>query len=94
MTPEEAIKLLDEKTMIFPARCNGKTKAISDARELAVKALDKQIPKKPEKEAEDNLLCPACSGFLGYESECKEEPYQLPYCSGCGQAIDWTDWEK
>lgn len=52
--------------------------------------IEKQIPKKPEKEAEDNLLCPACGGFLGYESECKEEPYQLPYCSGCGQAIDWV----
>ena len=88
MTPEEAIKLLDEKTMIFPARCNGKTKAISDARELAVKALEKQVPKKPYQDNENGVhekdYCPTCHRSLfPYDHHCR-----------CGQAIDWTDWEK
>ena len=56
---------------------------------LAIEALEKQIPKKPEKEAEENMLCPICGSFLGYEVDCKDEHYQFPYCSGCGQAIKW-----
>ena len=84
MTPEKAIKGL--KPFVDNEAYTGHFRDVS---RTAIAALEKQIPKKPEKEAEDNLLCPACGGFLGYESECKEEPYQLPYCSGCGQAIDW-----
>lgn len=99
MRPEDAIRplkeLSDRKKMADQCdQASASDIRLYHALDTAIVALDKQIPKKPEKEAEDNLLCPACSGFLGYESECKEEPYQLPYCSGCGQAIDWTDWEK
>ena len=56
-----------------------------------LEAREKQIPKKPEKEAEENLICPLCGSFLGYELECREEPYQCNYCAGCGQAIDWNE---
>lgn len=60
------------------------------ALETAIKALEQQIPKKPEK-VEDHLYCPNCDGFIGYVVDCEEEHYQIPYCSGCGQAIDWSE---
>ena len=61
---------------------------------LAKEALEKQIAKKPEKEAEENLLCPVCGSFLGYELECREEAYQMPHCQGCGQAINWSEGDE
>ena len=54
-----------------------------------IEAREKQVPKKPEKEAEENLLCPVCGSFLGYEVDCKDEHYQSNYCDYCGQAIEW-----
>lgn len=57
-------------------------------REL-VKALQKQIPKKPtEKYNHGNFvidwLCPSCGRF-------HRNDYPLEYCSHCGQAIDWGE---
>lgn len=67
---------------------------------LAIEALEKQIPKKLDTAKDernevwmndDIFICPSCGGFIGWITECKEEPYQLPYCSGCGQAILWEE---
>ena len=61
------------------------------AREIAVKAMEKQIPKKLQ-----NL-----HGFRGREKcvgTCPTCGYACcsdygDYCGGCGQAIDWTEGE-
>lgn len=58
---------------------------------LAIKDLEKQIPKKPIiREAEDSfgyvkyIICPNCEKVdFGYERPC--------FCKLCGQAIDWED---
>ena len=57
------------------------------ANEMAIKALEKQIPKKPEEMdciGFDTLVCPKCKIAL-YLYE--------PYCDNCGQKIDWSDEE-
>ena len=48
----------------------------------AIKAIDKQIPKKPEIEGE-YYICPVCGV---YQETSEGNP---PYCINCGQAIDW-----
>ena len=48
----------------------------------AIKAVDKQIPKKPEIEGE-YYVCPVCGV---YQETSEGNP---PYCINCGQAIDW-----
>ncbi len=56
----------------------------------AMKALKKQIPKKPEKQDENCLECPNCDSFIAFESEARDDTnYQDEYCRNCGQAIDW-----
>ena len=67
------------------------------ARQKALEALDKQIPKKPDFEGDgydylgdiiyDTWICPCC-----------EEHYEVDYdnykyCPNCGQALDWSDTE-
>ena len=62
----------------------------------AIEALDKQIPKKP-KEYEDKFYsCPNCENILlmkwkKYNTELMDKSNGLPYCLGCGQAINWSD---
>lgn len=95
MTLEQAIKVLESS---YHLDCKV-TEAIAEleARVIAVEALEKQVPKKPEIEQDDIFSdcyeCPACGGFIGYVYDCKESQYQLTYCAGCGQAIDWEEGE-
>lgn len=51
----------------------------------AIEALEKQIPKKPEKDdcAENIFYCPTCKGWFN--------GYHKPFYCACGQALDWSD---
>lgn len=59
--------------------------ALSDA----IKALEKQLPKKPKNPEEDygTFVCPSCCGLIYTED--KFETHK--FCLLCGQAIDWND---
>lgn len=52
-----------------------------EALNVAISALEKQVPKKirPASKASP-CACPMC-GFVGFYN----------YCGSCGQAIDWTE---
>lgn len=67
--------------------------------ELAISALEKQIPKKPdtkitnrgiditgEYDIDSDYLCPVCECIVG---DCEREDYWYKYCPDCGQALDW-----
>ena len=55
---------------------------ITEALNMAINALEKQIPKKPVK-TRSEIVCPTCNTLVG----------SSPYCRYCGQAIDWSDKE-
>ena len=78
MKIEEAIK--DIKENIQPS-VGGKSL------EMAIEALEKQIPMKPNKyediEGITDFYCDKCSRVVG------EKSYKFLYCPKCGQAIDW-----
>ena len=61
---------------------------------LAVKALEKQIPKKHfvmiNKVNQRELNCPNCDAFHGYYGDVYI-PSNSEFCPWCGQAIDWSD---
>ena len=80
ITPDEAIQLL----------------------ELVIDALEKQIPVKPnslgaESEAQWCVYtCPKCGIMLDEPIGRNRIPKWkkgIAYCEGCGQAIDWSDYE-
>ena len=89
MTPQEAIKNIEiaiaEVEWEYPME-------YAIAFEIAIKALEKQMPKKPIKSDRQEIRytltydCPTCgrqftgTGFAGY-------------CYHCGQALDWSDTE-
>ena len=61
-------------------------KRVVKARDLAIKALEKQIPKKPDfTEDKEFALCPRCNGKGLLDKQ--------KYCDNCGQKLDWSDAE-
>lgn len=82
MTNEEAI--IDIRENIQPI-IGGKSL------DIAISAIEKQIPKKPFKEVivkkNTRMVCPVCFVNLHYLVE------QQNYCPDCGQALDWSDSE-
>ena len=54
----------------------------------AIKALEKQIPKKPVskyKYRDGENVCPSCET----ENRCRIVMFWEKFCPDCGQAIDW-----
>lgn len=64
----------------------------AEALEVAIEALEKQIPKKPI-DGECYYICPRCRDDLGVSDD-DIFIYELSmpkYCSNCGCALDWTE---
>lgn len=82
MTNEEAIRILGRMLDEF---CNEDSYApeCKDAVDMAISALEKQMPKKPEYEGW--LYCPICGKDILMEG--------YKFCPDCGQRIDWTESE-
>ena len=61
-----------------------------EAFQMAINALEKQIPKKPHKNFEkfSGVWC-SCGKYLG-KGYFVEKP---SFCSDCGQKLDWSDEE-
>ena len=58
----------------------------------AIKAIDKQIPKKPEPKKDasgEYYVCPICGVYQEYLTDGKP-----PYCVNCGEALDWQEVEE
>ena len=87
MTEAEAInhlKLCKSSRLFIPN---------DDVLDMAIKALEKQISKKPhdidEREEDDfyylGFMCPSCGGAITCQ------PYRPDYCKHCGQQLDWSE---
>ena len=83
MTESEAIKEV-RFNMSKIGLSDKAAKRVVEARNMAIKALEKQIPKKPDfTEDKEFALCPCCNG--------KGLLNKQKYCDNCGQKLDWSD---
>lgn len=95
MTEEQAREILLKQ---FDKSCgnysyqNAHKIDLEQAMFIGAKALEKQIPKKPEREKAkqrvvrytDSYICPSCGkGFTGTGI--------ADFCYHCGQALDWSE---
>lgn len=89
MKPNEALEIITNAIQ------TGKlTRERDIALAIAQEALEKQIPKEPIKDNDQNVrytimcyICPNCGkGFAGTGI--------AVYCYHCGQALDWNDEEE
>ena len=102
MTASEAIKMLQIQKPAYG--CKEYKKPLMYAYEMAIQALEKQIPKKPNKAIDSSWgiqkeahTCPVCDYYLTevhfIEPQKIESNKKITYCETCGQAIDWSDEE-
>lgn len=91
MTREEAVKLVKEVTGMSLDWDDAHYEAL----QMAIKALEKDIPKAPKKSDIPRYgmgyeyydwCCPTCNKFLAYEGDIKRQ--QIHHCK-CGQRLDW-----
>ena len=95
MTNREAIERIKDHIDIH--KINEKNAVyISEALEMAIEALEKQTPKKPEKCIEFGTLfelyCPTCDTKIGFGFDfcgAIKKYNDMKNCIHCGQAIDW-----
>ena len=87
MTYEEAIKHFKSLQKRYTKEHNGR---MCEKVNLALEALDKQIPKKPL-HMHKNYYCPICKedGWMLWDDAIPNDMDK--YCGKCGQAIDWRD---
>ena len=86
ITNEEAIQTLKD---IYPSQkqiVTGEYPHVAESIDLAIEALEKQIPKEPIKlKAMTYKRCPVCKNNVESLME------QHGYCPSCGQNIDWEE---
>lgn len=78
-TPEDAIETIKSN---MPS---SGYQMLRESLDMAIEALEKQIPKKPEVSCSvvsaKYYRCPTCKRIVGLK---------IPYCRMCGQAISWN----
>lgn len=94
MTAKEAIRRIKVHNKVHSQKKHNAI-LITKALDMAVEALEKQIPKKPNiygdgYDDDGNLIydtydCPNCQKSFEMEYE------EYDYCPNCGQALDWSD---
>ena len=89
MTNQEAVNdlkvILSEITECEESICYI-TDVDAEPLRLAIKALERQIPKKPIYGAA-NIKCPNCGATLLYYFY----SFKIDYCDECGQRLDWSE---
>ena len=94
MTESEAIKELHKirpRGGIIPQKR-------AEALDIAIQALEKQIPKKPimkqyfEDLEDEYLCCPTCGEILTDRIPADNKTFYF-HCMNCGQKFDWSDEE-
>lgn len=100
MKPEEAIKSMHNLNMVLSI-----TDSERESVNMAIEALEKQIPKKPDKKeemvfyhfdngrhesAKENIFCcPICGESVGKKYGEHQIVNVSHYCKKCGQRISW-----
>ena len=84
MTESEAIKEV-RFNMSKIGLSDKAAKRVVEARDMAIQAIEKQIPKKPKTDDRYVMyICPRCNEFIKINKN---------YCMNCGQKLDWSDEE-
>ena len=100
MTESEAIEKLKNMRLFMQITDeNSEHKFPQDyykANEMAIQALEKQIPKKPimkqyfEDLEDEYLCCPTCGEILTDRIPADNKTFYF-HCMNCGQKFDWSD---
>ena len=91
ITPKEAITVIRNlQDWLYFSSMNGGTKIQREALDIAVNAIEKQIPMKAVGTHYAHMRCPSCNHRIpsggGSSSRRRDN-----WCNYCGQKIDWSE---
>lgn len=100
MKTEEAASIIEERVRVTEYVESGYVDCVDiEALRIAIKALEKQIPKKPTTRIDDyyenlyRMYCPTCGNSIGRGNKrvgYVVRQYEGQKCCGvCGQQIEW-----
>ncbi len=86
-TQEAIVRIKEHRDIHFHNELNAIY--ITEALDMAIEALEKQIPKKVilGDDEQDYIRCPKCN--LELMSMDWYDHFKCNYCEDCGQALDW-----
>ncbi len=101
MTPQEAIKILENEKPGCGEKARYSEGELCEAFDMAIEALKRDVPVKPIQMATPRRTkffefydwkCPVCNCFLAYEEDGKHLilAHEKSRCSNCFQLIDWS----
>lgn len=102
MTNQEAIKWIDGRVLELSClvditstdkemqRINKEYNVLLLARGL----FERNTPIKPQKDSLADWDCPYCGAYLPFDALNDSIEYAPKFCKHCGQAIDWSDFDK
>ena len=95
MTESEALGFINERIDIIK-RVFPEITDYMEALEISAKALEKQIPMKPDCIEDKMWCCPVCDNnllhkWIKYPTLLMPKSEGLPHCMSCGQKIDWNE---
>lgn len=100
MNAQEAIKELKKDRYLYESDIVSAGDGSPDgdlllAIDMAVAALEKQIPKKVifGHDEQDAICCPNCETEIAMMDEYRYESVFYKHCPNCGQKLDWSDTE-
>jgi len=85
MNYEDAITCIKHEFLRTVNRADLTGKAMGEALDMAIEALEKQIP-KPVRQTTSTKRCSRCNRQLSWSMNTQ---ISKRYCPRCGQAIDW-----
>lgn len=92
MIEKEAINVMTQAREDAGQAFLGKVQFNVPQYHAVIKALEKQIPKKPKKHGYGKwYFCPDCLRLI--KKRIEESSHDIKFCPFCGQAFDWGDEE-
>lgn len=89
MTEQEAVEVMKW----YSEEDYGAGSMVAVSHQMAIKALEKQVAKKPFKNDRNCgfWTCPTCNYELYWDSDYGQQKFH--HCCYCGQKLDWSDEE-
>lgn len=93
ITPQEAIEFINNEVQIDIRFCTiAEVAKTQEAFNLAISALEKQIPKKPIQANQLGFYwCPNCTSAI--KKRIEHSVRIIANCPFCGQVLDWSNTE-
>lgn len=86
-----AIVVLDSGFGSRPGENNLLYRSRKERAQIAIDAIEKQIPQKPIRESLADRSCPVCDAYIPFDALNDNIEDAPKFCKNCGQALDWED---